>query len=139
LHHLQTQHGVLMLLHLADAEIAGAIAQVGSCACCSAPGYVLRCPPHVLSCTPSLLLAAVYNNRFNKTCRYAAYNISAELFINGIDGEQQQPVWAAQQQSQLPESAALSLFLSQSTPVTHMGMRSVFPASTTVCPMLRMA
>jgi hypothetical protein len=47
-----------------------------------------------------LLLAAVYNNRFNKTCRYAAYNISAELFINGIDGKQQQRVWPAQHRLQ---------------------------------------
>lgn len=30
---------------------------------------------------------AVYNNRFNKTCKYAAFNVSKELFVNGLDGE----------------------------------------------------
>lgn len=28
----------------------------------------------------------VYSNKFNKTCRYAAYNISASLFQNGQEG-----------------------------------------------------
>lgn len=57
---------------------------------------ILRsCKPAQLAAWCALLLLfvqvthqapTVYNNKFNKTCRYAAYNISAELFINGIDG-----------------------------------------------------